>query len=196
MLKLPQVTLIALTDHKFEEHLASAKKASEGIEWGAVKIIYDESINHDVNIWNRKIVYDLWKYVDTDFAFLFHADGYPINPDLWDPEWLKLDYIGAPWPLPTDDYSYRTPEGELIRVGNSVGLRSQKLMALPSILNLEWKEYYGNTNEDGFLCVHNRKILESHGCKFATLEQALPFSKEHELPENKDLRTFAFHQAN
>ncbi len=194
MLLLPQITLIALTDYKFEEHRIAAEKASEGIKWGDVKIIYDKGINHDVNNWNKKIVYDLWKYVDTDFAFLFHADGYPIRPDLWNPDWLSFDYIGAPWPLPTDDYSYRTPSGELVRVGNSVGLRSKKLMKLPTELNLEWKEYYGNTNEDGFISVHNKGILERHGCRFAPLDVAVHFSKEHEIPENKDLQTFAFHK--
>jgi hypothetical protein len=48
-------------------------------------------------------------------------------------------------------------------------------------------------NEDGFICCHNRKWLEKHGCLFAPLEVAVRFSKEHEIPENKGLTTFAFH---
>ncbi len=195
MLKLPNVTLIALTDHKFEEHKAVADKVCEEIEFGAVKIIYDRGINHDVNNWNRKIIYELTNYVDTDFCFLFHADGYPINPSAWKDEFLDYDYIGAPWPLPTDDYSYRTPSGELVRVGNSVSIRSKRILDEPRRLALEWKPYYGNTNEDGFLCVHNRQNLIEAGCKFAPFEVAKFFSREHEIEENQGIETFAFHQA-
>lgn len=193
MLKLPNVTLIALTDYKLEEHKTVADKVSESIEFGDVKIIYDRAINHDVNNWNRKIVYELWKSVDTDFAFLFHADGYPIHPDVWRDDFLNWDYIGAPWPLPIDDYSYRDPSGTIQRVGNSVGIRSKRLLELPSKLNMEWKSYFGNTNEDGFISVHNRHIFEEHGCTFAPLEIAKYFSKEFEIPENVGLKTFAFH---
>ncbi len=56
-----------------------------------------------------------------------------------------------------------------------------------------WKEYYGNTNEDGFICCHNRNWLESKGCTFAPIDVAKHFSKEHEIPENIGLETFAFH---
>ncbi len=116
-----------------------------------------------------------------------------VSPESWRKEFLDYDYVGAPWPLPVDDYSYRTPEGELIRVGNSVSLRSKKLLELPRALNLEWRSYFGNTNEDGFLCCHNRKILQENGIKFAPLDVAKYFSKEHEIPENVGIQPFAFH---
>ncbi len=123
-----------------------------------------------------------------------HGDGYVVNPKAWKDEFLDYDFIGAPWPLPRDDYSYKTPEGELIRVGNSVSLRSKSLLKLPRDLHLEWREYYGNTNEDGYLCVHNRAKLTEAGIKFAPLEVAKYFSKEHEIEENKGISPFAFHQ--
>lgn len=192
MLKLDNVTLIALTNRDFDEHKKAMNISSLGIEWGAKKIIWDDTIK-DINDWNYKMIFELHNYVQTDYAMVIHADGYVINPSIWNDEWLNWDYIGAPWPLPKDDYSYRTPEGELIRVGNSVSLRSKRLLELPSKLGLEWKSYYGNTNEDGFLCVHNRKILEEIDCKFAPLEVAKHFSKEHDIPENDGLQTFAFH---
>ena len=130
---------------------------------------------------------------DTDFAMLIHADGFPINSKAWRDDFLDYDYIGAPWPLPTDDYSYRTPAGELVRVGNSVSLRSKRLLQLPGQLGLGWKSYCGNTNEDGFLCVHNRDILKANGVRFAPLEVAKYFSREHPIPENEGIETFAFH---
>lgn len=193
MLHLPNITLIALTNKDFEGHKRALDKSCEGIEWGAVKLIWDEKIT-SIDDWNRKIIYELHNYVDTDFAMLIHADGYVINPQAWKDEFLAYDYIGAPWPLPTDDYSYRTPSGELIRVGNSVSIRSRRLLEAPTRLKLEWKSYYGNTNEDGKLCVEWRDILKQHGVKYAPLEVAKYFSKEWEIPENVGINTFAFHQ--
>lgn len=192
-LQLPNVTLICLTNKDFEGHKRAIDKSCEGIEWGAVKLIWDEKIT-SIDNWNYKIIYELHNYIDTEFAMLIHADGYVINPSSWKDEFLDYDYIGAPWPLPQDDYSYRTERGDdIVRVGNSVSIRSRRLMSLPTLLNIEWKSFFGNTNEDGFLCVHNRKILEENGCRFASLEVAKYFSKEHEIPENKDIIPFAFH---
>lgn len=193
MLELPSVTLIALTSKDYESHKAAMDRASQGINWGARKIIMDYSLK-SIDDWNRAIVYELHQYVQTPHAFLFHADGYPINPDCWDPKWLELDYIGAPWPLPKDNFSYLDDLGRLQRVGNSVSLRSKKLLEAPTRLNLPWRSYYGYTNEDGFLSCHNRSILESYGCRWASLEEACRFSKEHSIPENEGLKTFAFHQ--
>jgi hypothetical protein len=191
-LKLSQVTLICLTSKDFEGHKKAIDKSCEGIEWGGVKIIWDEKIT-SIDEWNRKIVFDLWKYVDTDYAMLIHADGYVIRPDLWRDEFLNYDFIGAPWPLPQDDYSYRDMYGDVVRVGNSVSLRSKRLLQAPTFHNFKWKSYYGNTNEDGFLCVHNKPALEALGMKFAPLDVAKHFSKEHIIPENILLDTFAFH---
>lgn len=197
-LHLPNVTLIALTNRDFEGHKRALDKSCEGIEWGAVKLIWDEKIT-DINEWNRKIIYELHHYVETDFAMLIHADGYVVDPSAWQDQFLAYDYIGAPWPLPGRDFpddgiSYRTPAGETIRVGNSVSIRSNKLLRAPTELKLEWKSYYGNTNEDGALCVHWRDRLKEEGIKYAPLDVAKFFSKEHEIPENKNLKTFAFHQ--
>ncbi len=194
MLKLPQITLIALSgiDYGLTENTKAIKKSCEGIEWGAVKYIQQGNIT-DINSWNKAVIYDLWKYVDTDFAMFIHGDGYVIHPELWRDEFLDYDYIGAPWPLPKDNYSYLDDTGRLQRVGNSVSLRSKRLMQAPSLYDFEWKSYYGNTNEDGFLCCHHRTDLENLGCVFAPLDVAKHFSKEHEIPENVGLNTFAFH---
>lgn len=191
MLDLPNVSIVCITNKDFEGHKMALDKSCEKINFGSAKIIWDEKCN-SIDEWNKKIIYDLPKYVDTDFCFLFHGDGYIIHPELWRDEWLAYDYIGAPWPLPRDNYSYRDEAGEIVRVGNSVSLRSKKLMDL--VATREWKSYHGNTNEDGFICCHNRKWLESQGCKFAPIEIAKYFSREHEVEENKDvIHTFAFH---
>lgn len=197
MLKLPNVTLACLTNKDFEGHKRAIDESCKGIEFGDVKLIWDEKCT-SIDIWNYKIIYELPKYISTEYCMLIHADGYITNPDAWRETWLEYDYIGAPWPLPTDDVSYRSGDGSLARVGNSVGLRSKRLMDLVSQTSKDYfwsmKKRFGNTNEDGYIAVHNRKWLEEAGCKFAPLEEAIYFSKEHIIKENKDIeRTFCFH---
>jgi hypothetical protein len=193
MLKLYNVTLVAVTDINIPAHWKALQKSCEGIDWGAVTLLTPDL--GSIDAWNKFIIYDLHKYITTDFCMLIHADGYPVNPQAWKKEFLDYDYIGAPWPFPTDDYSYRTPNGEIVRVGNSVSIRSKRILELPGQLGLDWRPYYGNTNEDGFLCVHNKAILESNGCRFAPISYAKYFSREHDIPENKGIESFAFHQA-
>jgi len=194
MLKLPQITLVAITGvgYKTKEHWEALRKSSEQIEFGEVKLIQLDEIK-DIDSWNKAVIYELPKYIQTDFGLLIHYDGYVINPDCWDDNWLNYDYIGAPWPLPTDSFSYRDAQGTIQRVGNSVSLRSKKLLDVANRLQLSWQAFNGYTNEDGFICVNYRHIYEQHGCKFAPLEVAKYFSKEHEIEENKNIKTFAFH---
>lgn len=193
MIKLPQVTLIAISGIGYQDkgHADALKYSCKEIEFGAVKYIQLGSIK-DIDTWSYAAIYELPKYIETKFALLVHENGFVVNPQSWNPDWLNYDFIGSPFPLPTDNFSYRDESGELVRVGNSVSLRSKKLMDL--IATREWKSYYGFYNEDGFITCHNRKWLESKGCKFAPLEVAKWFGRELEIEENQDVdKPFVFH---
>lgn len=206
MLVLPNISLVAMGSKDINGMANALEISSEEIKFGEVKLIshkcprfsrnsnikfdYIKPIN-SIDDWNYQIIYSLYKHIETEFALLVHGDGYVIRPDLWKDEFLKYDYIGAPWPLPRDNYSYRTESGRIVRVGNSVSIRSKRLMQ--RVAKFKWKSYFGNTNEDGFISVHHRDELESEGYKFAPLELAVHFSKEHEIPENKGIDSFAFH---
>jgi len=193
MLRLPDITLIAFGTTNITGMLRALDASIEGIQWGAVKCINTVPCP-TIDDWNYNIVFRLGEFVDTPFAMLIHPDGYVVNPESWWDGFREYDFIGAPWPMPQDDFSYRDGEGNLIRVGNSVSLRSKKLLDLPKKLGLEWKSYFGNTHEDGFITCHNRKILEENGCKFAPIEVAKYFSRERDIPENMDVdKPFAFH---
>jgi len=193
MLELPQITLIALGTKNVEGMYNALQQSQKGIKWGAVKLITEMQCN-TIDEWNHAIIFDLRRFVDTDFCMLIHPDGFVVNPESWREEFLYYDYIGAPWPLPTDNYSYLTPDGEIVRVGNSVSIRSRKILNLPYELEFAWRPYFGNTNEDGFLTCHNRRLLQHFGCRFAPIETAKHFSREMEIPENQDIESpFAFH---
>lgn len=192
MIELPDVTLICLTgkNYKTSEHLLAMASSCMGINFGAVKLVQLPEIV-DINSWNKAVIYELHKHFETTHCLFIHDDGSVIHPELWKDEWLQHDFCGSPWPLPTDEFSYRNEKGVIVRVGNSVGLRSKKLMEL--IAAREWEPYFGNTNEDGFITCHNRVWLEEQGCTFMPFEQALDFGKEIELPEHKGRDTFLFH---
>ncbi|HWW42109.1 hypothetical protein, partial [Pedobacter sp.] len=123
MIKIPKVTLIAYGSHYYQKVQQKALDLScKQIRWGAVKNIIDDNCTN-IATWNERIISELHKHIQTSHCLLIHHNGFVVNPDAWTNRWLKLDYIGSPWPIPNDNFSYRTPLGRLIRVGNSVSLR-------------------------------------------------------------------------
>jgi hypothetical protein len=179
-----------------------------GIKFAATKLITPHEVKSSsveivkcdplgYNEYSRYIVYDLWKHIQTPYVLIVQSDGFVCNPNLWSDEFLNYDYIGALWPPPQDPISYRDEFGDLYRMGNGgFSLRSTKLCKLATDLNLEWKSYYGFYNEDGFICVHKRKVYEQNGCKFAPHNVAVRFSQETELPEQYNIKSFGFHGKN
>lgn len=197
MIYLPNITLICITSKNIEGHKKALEYSSIGIEWGDIKCISDFELN-TLDEYSHAMIFKLKDYVETDYCITIQDDGFIVNPESWNPMWLNYDYIGAPWPMPQDEFSYRTPDGKVMRVGNgAVSLRSKKLLELPYDLECTWRQYFGNANEDGFLCCHNRRLLQQFGIKFAPLHIAKWFSREHEIPENQDVdKPFGFHKYN
>ena len=154
-INLPNITLVAVACVRVQETIKAIEKSCSGINFGSVKLITHEDAKGDIfetvyidplnyENYNRFIVFDLHKYIETEFALIIQDDGFVTGPNQWRKEFLDYDYIGAPWPLPTDDFSYRDPFGNLIRVGNGgFSLRSKKILSLPTKLNLEWRSYFG-----------------------------------------------------
>ena len=207
MKELLNVTLIALTSVRIPETIKALEYSCKGIKFGSVKLASDikpenlpDFITHEyteksssIDEWNYNIIYNLSKHIDTEYCILIHDNGFIVNPESWRGEFLNYDYIGAPWPLPNDSFSYRDIKGEVIRQGNSVSLRSKKLLDTPNNLKLEWKPFHGYTNEDGFICVNYRHRYLEEGCVFADIDVAKYFSHESMIPEIQGIKPFAFH---
>ena len=207
-IKLSNVTLVAVATKDVEETLEALMFSCREIEFKSIKLLSHftpyckyEGVDFiriqkmkNIDEWSRFIIYDLNNYIDSEYILLVHADGFVVNPKSWRNEFLEYDYIGAPWPLPTDNFSYRDINGDIVRVGNSVSLRSKKILELPTKLNLPWEADHGYYNEDGFLCVKNKHILEKNGIKFATLNIAKFFAHESMIPEIRNIKPFAFHK--
>jgi hypothetical protein len=207
MIQLPNVTLVALTSVRIPQTVKALEYSCQKIKFGKVKILSDikpnnlpDYIEHEftpkssnIDEWNYNIIYTLPKHIDTEFCILIHDNGFVVNPESWKDEFLNYDYIGAPWPLPNDNFSYRDINGNIIRQGNSVSLRSKKLLDIPLKLNLEWKAFHGYTNEDGYICVNYRHKYIEEGCNFANIDVAKYFSHESMIPEIEGIKPFAFH---
>ena len=209
-LQLPKVTLVAMTSVKVAETIKAMLYSMRGIEFAdAILITHRKpfflpkeiTYKHiskltDIDHFNYKTVYDMGDYIDTDFALLVHYDGFVVNPDMWRDEFLDYDYIGSPWPLPKegDDTTYRDIYGNLCRVGNSVSIRSKRLMDYPKKANVPWVGEKGYFNEDGFICCKIRHFLEAEGMQIAPLELAVHFGHENMIPEVEGIRPFVFHK--
>lgn len=202
-LQLPNVTLVAMTSVLIPETIKALQYSSKDIVFGAVKLVSDikpenlpsniifEKTEPITNIdqWNHRVVFNLTDYIDTDFIILIHDDGFIVNVDSWKSEFLNYDYIGAPW----DHKYFIDRNGNQIRVGNSVSLRSKKLLDIPKKHKMPWVPHDGNYNEDTQICVWNRNLFLDKGIKYAPLEIAKYFSHETLLPELKGIDPFCFH---
>jgi len=207
-LELPKITLIAVATRNVEATLQALLYSCKGIEFGSVKLLSHFTpfcktggINFiriqklkDIDEWSHFIVYELAKYIQTEYVLLIHADGYVVNPNSWRDEFMDYDYVGAPWPLPKDNFSYRDISGKIVRVGNSVSLRSKRLLELPTIAQIPWEADHGYFNEDGFICVKNKHLFEENGMRFAPLDVAKYFAHEAMIPEVINIKPFAFHK--
>lgn len=209
MLSLPNITLIAVATKDPHKALAALQYSSQQIQFGAVKLVSNLTVKHNthgvafeyvpkfatIDDWNHYIVYRLHEHVQTDYCLLIHEDGFVVNPQQWQDAFLEYDYIGSPWSMEVATAIQGGRDQPLSRVGNSVSIRSKKLLQLPSQINMPWLRYNGDYNEDTQLTAHNRTLLEAHGISYAPIDIAVHFGREHTMPENEHItHPFVFHK--
>jgi len=131
------------------------------------------------NSWRVFYIRSLWsllKMEDGEFLMQVHEDGFPINWDRWEANFLNYDFIGAPW-----------RDGIIGNDGFSI--QSSKFMF--------WRDHIGREgpieaiNPDEFACRgERRKRMESLGIRFPEKEVAIRFSTE--LTDHETV-SFGFH---
>lgn len=190
MLNLPDVTLVCIDCLNHASAIKAINKSIEGINFDNVLFLSDKAFYSDyyecVSIdkitskegYSNFILRELVNHIDTSHGLIIQFDGYVINPELWNDEWLNYDYIGAPWWY--DKHN----------VGNGgFSLRSKKLMEAVNSFETVLHP------EDDFICRLSRITLEQYfDIKFAPVDVAKVFSYEpnHKRePFNND--TFGFH---
>lgn len=211
-LKLPNVTLAAMTSVKVYETVKALEYSMRGIEFGEVLLIthrkpfflprgityrHTEKLT-DIDCFNYQVAYGLGGYISTDYVLLIHYDGFVVHPEKWRDEFLAYDYIGSPWPVPEPGkkHCYHDIYGNLCRVGNSVSLRSKQFLDFPKQAGFVWeRDEDGFYNEDIFLCCTNKHRFEAAGMRFAPVELAARFGHEHPVPETETVDApFVFHK--
>lgn len=199
MIKNKTITLAALSTDKAESTLQAMQICINKFPFFDKKILFSNynSNKNDIEIkkvnvssyvdYNRFMVESLNDLIETDFVLIVQDDGYIINGDLWNNEFLEFDYIGAPWPW------------HLCCGNGGFSLRSKKFLKVSSTLKYEkHHEEYECCPEDNFLCLdkYKRNYMISNGIKFADIQTALNFSFEHPIPffSNSTIEnSFGFH---
>ena len=108
-MKLNNVTIAAVAGTKAIETLKAIKYSMRELEFDRAILITPEDIQDDVveiikceplnyEQYNHFIVYRLHEYISTTHCLLVQNDGYVVNPDRWQDDWMQYDYIGALWP--------------------------------------------------------------------------------------------------
>ncbi len=210
-LNLNQVTLVAVSAIAPEKAARALELSMKGVNYYDVILIshfrpknLDDRItfrqclpteleNKDPknkNDYSRFIAYSLCHYIDSDFALIVHNDAFVLRPSRWSKDFLKYDYIGAPWPKNLHFTSDRIN----VRVGNGgFSLRSRRLLNILNKLKLPFTDNHtGYFNEDGLICVYHRRKLEENGIKFAPVNVASQFSHERNC-DDSDPEPFGYH---
>jgi len=197
---LPQVTLLIYNPEKDPDLSAKViNHVCSGIDFGAIRHLTGArpTIRHpgefiqvppaNVNQGQRFQALELNKYFSTPFMMHIEVDGFPVNFDLWDPDFLEYDYIGAPW-------QKRGLETGANRVGNGgCSLQSKKFR---NFVDAHAHLYREGTLSDVFFCQELYPQAVSDGIHFPPLDVALRFSMENRIPEFprwKPSESFAFH---
>lgn len=110
-----------------------------------------------------------------DYSLAVHEDGFILHPNMWNPEFFKWDYIGAPW------------EDGVVGNGGFC-LESRKM--LKTKLTLPIDESHPPTYADNYVCRVNRPRLDAAGIRIAPTELAKKFSVEL---TDREKPSFGFH---
>ena len=209
-IEVPDVTLVAVDcTNRIEETIKALQICAKKINFGNAVLLRHEKPKNlpsfiiykkiakikNIDEYNFFMFLELYKYFNTTHCLTIQDHALIINPELWDNNWLKWDWIGAPWEI--RENSYIANNGERIRQGNGgFSLRSKKICSLPSKMGWELREERGFYNEDGNFTVYWRKEMLKQGIKYAPLEVAAKFSYENPVGENNfgNTKTFGFHR--
>ena len=212
MLLLPDVTLIAVSSVELDATLLALSISSNEIEFGDVKFLTSESIrptNPKINVelipkldirgYSKFILQDLHRYVATSHCLVIQADGFVLNANRWQGNFLNYDYIGAPWP----QQLVLNPSGQILDMSsNLVGnggfsLRSKRLIQETARIDFDSLDL-PCFSEDLIIGHFLLDRMLSAGIKFPQPQLAAQFSVESpEAAYGQTLNTsFGFHGKN
>lgn len=186
-MKLITVMIVGNTNKKLMDFsIASTIKNTPHIE---DIVIFDSKKlkdNFSIDDYSYFALKNMWAFVKTEFVLIIQYDGMAANRQMWSDDFLKYDYIGAPWP---ERFNWI---GENERVGNGgFSLRSAKLLNALRDPIIHPRQDIRFKNEDATICQGYSKYLSTkHDIKFAPVSVANVFSHEWCNPSGE---TYGFH---
>ena len=192
-LKLPNISLLAIAHKKdVDQTQISMKISSENIDFGAIKLLtsaqpkikypdieYVPIKPMNLEEFNKTMIEDLHKHFETTHCLFVQADSFVVNYKLWKDEFLKYDYIGAPW---SDELVIN--ENLVLNVKkNPVGnggfsLRSRKLLQTTAKIDYDSLKF-PLKSEDVVVCHYLYDKMIEEGIKFSPPKLASQFSIEN-----------------
>jgi len=108
MKHLPDVTLVCVDTINYGKAIDAIRKSLEHITPARTILFTDIDLDDKFDVvkiptikskdeYSEFIIKNLSKYITTSHVLVIQADGYVINGDAWNDEFLQYDYIGAPW---------------------------------------------------------------------------------------------------
>lgn len=195
MLTLPNVEILIASCINAEAGVRALRYSTRGIQFGKVSILSPykpknlvDGINYvyidpqTPESMNSFAIKEMPKTYTHDYVLSIHDDGFVLNPENWTDEFLKYDFIGAPWPP--------LHWNQTNRVGNmGFFMKSRKFYQLEMDI-----QYICGPNDWLVTNYYYNHFIDA-GCKYAPIEIASKFSLELPIPECKhDLSTtFGFH---
>lgn len=182
MLNLPSVTLLIADCIDAVRAEKVIEKCLAGCSFGSVKLLTskDSSSPYRVKIphisslieYSAFILKHAWEYCDTEYMQIVQHDGWILNPDAWEADWPRYDYIG---PLFLNEHPINN---------NSVGsggfsFRSRKLMKFVSEHLGDFSPGWGwhaYVNEDGVIAKGMKRLIAQNGFAFAPPDRAAKYA--------------------
>jgi len=201
-LKLNTITLVCLDTRNAEAAIASMSMSLSKVQFAETilftsKVMFSKELELKANLAGIKLEYvpeiksiteyslfilsNLSSYINTNYCLLTQWDGWVINTEFWDSDFLNYDYIGAVWPQYSD-----------YQVGNGgFSLRSKKLLNSTRDFIISNPDYKIPLIEDDYICRENRQFFEqNYQIKFPSNLIANKFSMERNGIPTK---SFGFH---
>ena len=155
------------------------EKCKAVADFGAVKLLthFPVEYEHKVEIMPLKslVAYSIWcltemyRHFDTDMVMIVQRDGWIINPQSWNPDWLQYDYI-APLFVQHDDVG-----------SGGFSMRSKRIMEAAAKRYRPWDgtdedahtlQKKVGSYEDGVLSLQ----MKYDGFKYAPLDEGAKFA--------------------
>lgn len=181
MRKLDAVTLLCLDTRDPEGAVRGMQRCMEELQYAAaILLTHDQYQCSDPRItvkaipplrgiedYSHFMVKEIGHYFSTSHVLVAQWDGFVVNPQRWDDDFLNYDYIGAPW------------VNRRFAVGNGgFSLRSRKLVDALRDERIRWLN-----PEDYAICERYHDLLtKDYGIHFAPVSVAGRFSCEMYVP--------------